>query len=79
MKKSKKIIHPRPDDSPLILDVPLGFVSKVEKIGRARTSAEGNYGLDIICKVEKLDNNKSSVREVFWVVFGSRNIDTIVL
>ena len=45
----------------------------MEKIGRARTSAEGNYGLDIICKVEKLDDNKSSIREVLGVVFGSRN------
>jgi len=57
----------RPDDSPLILDVPLGFVSKVEKIGRARTSAEGNYGLDIICKDVrniKFFLNKNKMAEV---------------
>jgi len=38
-------------DCPLILDVPLGFVSRVEKVGGQRTStAENAYGLEIFCK-----------------------------
>lgn len=38
-------------DCPLILDVPLGFVSRVEKVGGQRTSSgENAYGLEITCK-----------------------------
>ena len=35
---------------PLILDVPLGFVSRVEKVGGQRSSGENAYGLEIYCK-----------------------------
>ena len=38
------------DSSPLVLDVPLGFVSRVEKVGGQRSSAENAYGLEIVCK-----------------------------
>jgi len=35
----------------LVLDVPLGFVSRVEKVGGQRTSTgENAYGLEIFCK-----------------------------
>ena len=37
-------------DSPLILDVPLGFVSRVEKVGGQRSTGENAYGLEIFCK-----------------------------
>ncbi len=37
-------------DCPLVLDVPLGFVSRVEKVGGQRTSGENAYGLEIYCK-----------------------------
>ena len=36
---------------PLVLDVPLGFVSNVVKIGgQARPGDEQSYGLEIVCK-----------------------------
>ncbi|CAB4064923.1 MTMR1_2 [Lepeophtheirus salmonis] len=35
---------------PLILDVPLGFAARVEKVGGQRTAREGAYGLEIACK-----------------------------
>ena len=37
-------------DYPLVIDIPLGFVSRVEKVGGQRTSAENAYGLEIFCK-----------------------------
>ncbi len=37
-------------DCPLVLDVPLGFVSRVEKVGGQRSSGENAYGLEIFCK-----------------------------
>ena len=33
----------------MILDIPLGFVSRVDKVGGARTPGD-NYGLEIVCK-----------------------------
>ena len=38
------------DSNPLILDVPLGFVSRVEKVGGQRSSGDSAYGLEIYCK-----------------------------
>jgi hypothetical protein len=39
-----------PDHSGLyIADIPLGFVSRIEKVGGARTPGD-NYGLEIFCK-----------------------------
>lgn len=37
-------------DYPLILDVPFGFVSRVEKVGGQRSTGENAYGLEIFCK-----------------------------
>ena len=46
------IARPHQKENPVIIDIPLGFVSRVEKVGGARTPGD-NYGLDIICKVGK--------------------------
>lgn len=35
----------------MILDVPLGAISRVEKMGGASSRGENSYGLDITCKV----------------------------
>ena len=35
---------------PLVIDVPLGFVSRVEKVGGQRSSGENAYGLEVFCK-----------------------------
>jgi len=41
--------RPHQRENPVILDIPLGFVSKVDKVGGARTPGD-NYGLEIFCK-----------------------------
>jgi len=41
--------RPHQVENPVILDIPLGFVSKVDKVGGARTPGD-NYGLEIFCK-----------------------------
>lgn len=38
------------DSNPLILDVPLGIVSRVEKVGGQRTAGDSAYGLEVYCK-----------------------------
>lgn len=35
----------------MTLDVPLGAISRVEKMGGASSRGENSYGLDITCKV----------------------------
>ncbi len=40
-------------EEPYILNVPLGVISHVEKIGRSRNKKENAYGLEIFCKVIK--------------------------
>ncbi|XP_070198187.1 phosphatidylinositol-3,5-bisphosphate 3-phosphatase MTMR2-like [Littorina saxatilis] len=37
-------------EPPLILDVPLGICSRVEKIGGSTSKGENSYGIDILCK-----------------------------
>ncbi|XP_076446766.1 phosphatidylinositol-3,5-bisphosphate 3-phosphatase MTMR2-like [Babylonia areolata] len=37
-------------EPPLILDVPLGVCSRVEKIGGSTSKGENSYGMDIVCK-----------------------------
>lgn len=34
-----------------ILDVPLGVISRIEKMGGVTSRGENSYGLDITCKV----------------------------
>lgn len=38
-------------DVTVTLDVPLGAISRVEKMGGASSRGENSYGLDITCKV----------------------------
>ena len=49
------IARPHQKENPVIIDIPLGFVSRVEKVGGARTPGD-NYGLDIICKVANIES-----------------------
>ena len=37
-------------DPPFILDVPLGVVSRIEKVGGASSRGENSYGIELICK-----------------------------
>jgi len=38
-------------DATFTLSVPLGIVSRVDKIGGIRSSGENSYGIEILCKV----------------------------
>ena len=46
---SKKICFLQ--DPPLILDVPLGVISRVEKVGNHSSRGENAYGIEIFTKV----------------------------
>ena len=35
---------------PTVLDLPLGFISQVQKMGGQKTSGKEHYGLEIVCK-----------------------------
>lgn len=37
-------------DPPFILDVPLGVVSRIEKVGGASSRGENSYGIELFCK-----------------------------
>lgn len=37
-------------DPTIVVDVPLGVVSRVEKVGGASSRGENSYGIDIFCK-----------------------------
>jgi len=41
--------EPRRDTSPSV-EVLLGFISRIEKVGGQRSSGENAYGIDIYCK-----------------------------
>lgn len=47
----------------MVLDVPLGVISRIEKMGGASSRGENSYGLDITCKV-RLQNNVDIPREL---------------
>ncbi|KAF7271917.1 phosphatidylinositol-3-phosphate phosphatase isoform X1 [Rhynchophorus ferrugineus] len=40
----------RPSDSSNIIDVPLGVISRIEKVGGASSRGENAYGIEIFCK-----------------------------
>lgn len=40
----------RQKDATVVVDVPLGVVSRVEKVGGASSRGENSYGIDIFCK-----------------------------
>ena len=42
-------------DPPNILDVPLGVITRVDKVGGATSRGENSYGIEILCKVRSLD------------------------
>lgn len=37
-----------------VLDLPLGRIDRLEKVGGASTKGETAYGIDVICKVHNL-------------------------
>lgn len=43
-------ISEKQKDPLIIVDVPLGVVSRVEKVGGASSRGENSYGIDIFCK-----------------------------
>lgn len=44
-------------DPVVVLDVPLGVISRIEKMGGASSRGENSYGLDITCKVRPFNNS----------------------
>ncbi|ALC38774.1 mtm [Drosophila busckii] len=40
----------RDQDPPVVVDVPLGVIARVEKIGGATSRGENSYGIEIFCK-----------------------------
>jgi len=55
-------------DPVVVLNVPLGVISRVEKMGGASSRGENSYGLDITCKV-RLSNN--SIGNEIWTFLFS--------
>ncbi|ELU08223.1 hypothetical protein CAPTEDRAFT_154749 [Capitella teleta] len=60
-------------EPPVILDVPLGVISRVEKVGGASSRGENSYGIEIFCKdmrnlrfAHKQENH--SRRQVFEIL-----------
>ncbi|XP_026173215.1 myotubularin isoform X2 [Mastacembelus armatus] len=61
-------------DVAVMLDVPLGVISRVEKMGGASSRGENSYGLDIICKDMRnlrfaLKQEGHSRRDIFELLF----------
>ncbi|XP_006632800.1 myotubularin isoform X1 [Lepisosteus oculatus] len=61
-------------DPPVTLDVPLGAISRVEKMGGASSRGENSYGLDITCKDMRnlrfaLKQEGHSRRDIFEILF----------
>uniref|UniRef100_A0AAZ1X7R4 phosphatidylinositol-3,5-bisphosphate 3-phosphatase n=1 Tax=Oreochromis aureus TaxID=47969 RepID=A0AAZ1X7R4_OREAU len=61
-------------DVTVTLDVPLGAISRVEKMGGASSRGENSYGLDITCKDMRnlrfaLKQEGHSRRDIFEVLF----------
>lgn len=43
-------LHFRTPESPNVVEVPLGVVSRIEKVGGASTRGENAYGIEVFCK-----------------------------
>ncbi|XP_059384788.1 myotubularin-like isoform X3 [Carassius carassius] len=61
-------------ESPVTLDVPLGVISRVEKMGGASSRGENSYGLEITCKDMRnlrfaLKQEGHSRRDIFEIIF----------
>uniref|UniRef100_A0A8C1G1Y7 Myotubularin n=1 Tax=Cyprinus carpio TaxID=7962 RepID=A0A8C1G1Y7_CYPCA len=62
------------DSMPVTLDVPLGVISRVEKMGGASSRGENSYGLEITCKDMRnlrfaLKQEGHSRRDIFEIIF----------
>uniref|UniRef100_A0A8C1UHE8 Myotubularin n=1 Tax=Cyprinus carpio TaxID=7962 RepID=A0A8C1UHE8_CYPCA len=62
------------DSTPVTLDVPLGVISRVEKMGGASSRGENSYGLEITCKDMRnlrfaLKQEGHSRRDIFEIIF----------
>uniref|UniRef100_A0A671NLU1 Myotubularin n=1 Tax=Sinocyclocheilus anshuiensis TaxID=1608454 RepID=A0A671NLU1_9TELE len=62
------------DSTPVTLDVPLGVISRVEKMGGASSRGENSYGLEITCKDMRnlrfaLKQEGHSRRDIFEILF----------
>ncbi|XP_056156352.1 myotubularin [Lampris incognitus] len=62
------------EDSAVALNVPLGAISRVEKMGGASSRGENSYGLDIACKDMRnlrfaLKQEGHSRRDIFEILF----------
>ncbi len=54
-------------ETPVTLDVPLGVISRVEKMGGASSRGENSYGLEITCKVSLTQSHRSySITANVW-------------
>lgn len=60
---------PAEQSDALIVDIPLGMISKVEKIGGHSSKGENSYGFEIVCK--DMRNLRFALRPVSKV-FGAR-------
>ncbi|XP_035771926.1 myotubularin-like [Neolamprologus brichardi] len=78
MKRSSYVLDSPLDsiekDVTVTLDVPLGAISRVEKMGGASSRGENSYGLDITCKDMRnlrfaLKQEGHSRRDIFEVLF----------
>uniref|UniRef100_A0A8C2PU65 Myotubularin n=1 Tax=Cyprinus carpio TaxID=7962 RepID=A0A8C2PU65_CYPCA len=61
-------------EMPVTLDVPLGVISRVEKMGGASSRGENSYGLEITCKDMRnlrfaLKQEGHSRRDIFEIIF----------
>uniref|UniRef100_A0A672Q0W3 phosphatidylinositol-3,5-bisphosphate 3-phosphatase n=1 Tax=Sinocyclocheilus grahami TaxID=75366 RepID=A0A672Q0W3_SINGR len=62
------------DSTPVTLDVPLGVISRIEKMGGASSRGENSYGLEITCKDMRnlrfaLKQEGHSRRDIFEILF----------
>jgi len=55
-------------DPVVVLDVPLGVISRIEKMGGASSRGENSYGLDITCKVRLFNNAMGN--EIYRFLFS---------
>uniref|UniRef100_A0A672PZI3 phosphatidylinositol-3,5-bisphosphate 3-phosphatase n=1 Tax=Sinocyclocheilus grahami TaxID=75366 RepID=A0A672PZI3_SINGR len=61
-------------ETPVTLDVPLGVISRIEKMGGASSRGENSYGLEITCKDMRnlrfaLKQEGHSRRDIFEILF----------
>uniref|UniRef100_A0A8B9FT47 Myotubularin n=1 Tax=Amazona collaria TaxID=241587 RepID=A0A8B9FT47_9PSIT len=57
------------NDPVVVLNVPLGVISRIEKMGGASSRGENSYGLDITCKLFFAFVNEEKFSENGWMVY----------